>query len=105
MTPSGRAAPGRPSPPSYFAWGCFRDFAQAASRRVGNHAVAAVVLGAIERLVGALEHVADRLALALESRKPNRDRDVDALGTLADRKFLARNGTAQSLRHHAGNVQ
>jgi hypothetical protein len=37
-------------------------------RRVGHHAVAAVVLGAVEGGVGAFEHVGDGFALALEGR-------------------------------------
>ena len=36
-----------------------------ALRRLRHHAVAAVVLGAVERGVGALEHVGDGLALEI----------------------------------------
>jgi hypothetical protein len=42
-----------------------------ASRRLRHHAVAAVVLGAVERGVGALEDIADRLALDLQRRQPD----------------------------------
>src|SRR4029450_2891974 len=60
-----------------------------ALRRRSHHAVAAVVLGAVERDVGALQHVADRLALELKGRQPDRDRDLDARCPLVDRKRFA----------------
>jgi len=44
------------------------------------------VLGLIQRHVGALEHVGDRLAFVVQRRQPDRDRDVDPLGALVDRK-------------------
>src|SRR5262249_22130790 len=75
------------------------------SRRVRDDAVAAVVLGAVERVVGALEHVADRLALLFQRGNADRDRDLDALGALVDRERLARDGTAQALGDHACDVK
>src|ERR1700756_997667 len=74
-------------------------------RRLRDDAVAAVVLGAVERGVGALQHIADRLAFALEDRQPDRDRDLDPLGPLVDRKRLARDGTAKPFCDHPGDMQ
>src|SRR5258708_30313070 len=76
-----------------------------ALRRVRDHAVAAVMLGAIERVVGALEDIADGLALAVQRRQPDRDRDLDALGSLADHERLTGDRTPQPFRHHAGDMQ
>src|SRR5258708_15651103 len=74
-------------------------------RRVGDDAVAAVMLGAVERVVGALEDVADRFALELKRREPDRDRDLDLVGGLVDREGLAGDRTPQPLRYHAGDMQ
>src|SRR5689334_13676365 len=68
-----------------------------ALRRRRDHAVAAVVLGAVERGVGALEHVGDRLALAFQRGDADRDRDLDALGALVNRERLARDRAALAL--------
>src|SRR5260370_27111184 len=59
-------------------------------RRLRHHAVAAVMFCAIERGVGALEQVRDGLALHFQGRQPDRDRDLDALFSLVNRKRLAR---------------
>src|SRR5262249_33959650 len=75
------------------------------SRRLGDHAVAAVVLGAVERVVGALEHVGDRLALLLQRRDADRDRHLDPPGALVDGKGLARDRAAKALGHHARDMQ
>src|SRR6266851_1767098 len=69
------------------------------------HAIAAIVLGAVERGVGALQHIADRLALELERRQPDRDRDLDADRALVDRERFAGDRTPQPLRDHARDVQ
>src|SRR5438105_2628129 len=63
-------------------------------RRRRDHAVAAVVLGAVERGVGALQHVGDSFALALQRRESDRDRHVDALAALLNRERLAGDRTA-----------
>src|SRR6266403_2548373 len=76
-----------------------------ALRRRCHHAIAAVVLGAVERGVGALQHVADGLALEFERRQSDRDRDLDARRALVDGERLAGDRTPQPLRHHAGDVQ
>src|SRR6201999_592948 len=66
-------------------------------------AVAAVVLGAIERGVGALEDIRDRLAIALQGREPDRDRDRDALGSLGYRERLPpRRAPVPFGYHHGG---
>src|ERR1700676_2048196 len=80
------------------------DICTHSSRRC-HHAIAAIVLGAVERGVGALQHVADGLALELERRQPDRDRDLDARRALVDRERFACDRTPQPLRHHACDVQ
>src|SRR5260370_34002258 len=64
-----------------------------ALRRVRDHAVAAVMLGAIERVVGALEDIADGFALAVQRRQPDRDRALDALRSLTYHARLLRDPT------------
>src|ERR1700761_6587248 len=77
----------------------------ASSRRLGDHAIAAVVLGAVERGVGALEHVVNRLALLLQRRNADRDRHFDALAALVDGKGFAGDRAAQALGYHASDMQ
>src|ERR1700742_3626281 len=64
---------------------------------VRNHAITAVALGAIERLVGALEDRSGSVVHA-ERRKPDRERHVDRLGALIDREWLAGNPPADAFR-------
>src|SRR3954464_3016438 len=74
-------------------------------RRQGDDTVAAIILGTIERSVGALEHVAQRLALVLKSRQSDRHRDLDAPVALMHRERLVGDRAPQPLGHHAGDMQ
>src|SRR5258705_5416263 len=76
-----------------------------ALRRGRHHAVAAIVWGAVERGVGALEHVGNGLAFELKGRQPDRDRALDAIFTLVDREGFAGDRTAQPFGHHARDMQ
>src|SRR5260370_42130665 len=67
---------------------------------VRHHAIAAVALGAIERLVGALEHIGRGIIRLPERGETDRDRHLHAALAFADREGLRRDAPAQALRHH-----
>ena len=54
--------------------------------RVSDDAISSVALGAIERLVRALENGRGVVIDRIEGRKPDRDRHLDVPGALRDRE-------------------
>src|SRR6266567_7460446 len=65
------------------------------SGSVGDDAVAPVALGAIERLVGALENARCVVVGGVERGNADRDRDLDRLGALRNPERLRRDPPAQ----------
>src|SRR5215216_8122828 len=72
-------------------------------RRVGNHAVAAIAFGAVERLVGALEESSCVALARTESGDADRDRDVHAGRALLNQERLAGDSPADAFRHQRGH--
>src|SRR4051812_7196751 len=72
------------------------------SSGIWDHAVAAIALGTIKRLVGALDDRRGTVPLP-ERRDTNRDRDIDLARALLDRERLRRDPPAQPLRHARGD--
>ncbi len=63
------------------------------------------MLGAVQRLIGPLHHIGQRLALAVQHREADGNGDIDAARALLDRERLTGDRAPQPLGHHAGDMQ